>query len=490
LKKVLSSAFRSTTLRNSFWSTFEVLALPVLMLLVTPYFLRKMGAEVYGQWVLINSIIASLGVLNMGLGDAAIRFIARYKNVDRQRTIRIANTAYSFYLGLSVAGLLIAYSYLFLEKQFPLFFDERKNIFLSLLQVGVLLFGIRLIEQIVFSIYKGFERFDLFSKFSITSKTVLVLTNIVIVALGYSLFTILMFTVVTSFIFLLIEFLFLQKFLPGFSAIPKIDKSVFSEIIGFGVWSWIQTIIGILNYQLDKFVVAYLAGVTVLAYYSIGFTIGSQIFNVYVAFANWVFPKVSQIDDKERLRQLYMKAQFLIVVLSVVSISVFYLVKEPVLTLWLGDDIYNRSLIYINAYLIYSISTIVTIVPTFFTMGVGNMKLVTAVAFVSMLLTVTLMYFMFNAFDSLGIVYGRVLSGFLIIPIFIALFRPIVLRQPVNIYTLIEVLIPLLFSILIFFDNAAAIGIALVVFIPAVYYYIKRHPEFLSILKSTSGVRD
>lgn len=445
------------------------------MIVFTPFFLFRLGDEIYGQWVLINSLIASLGVLNLGLGEATIRFIAKYKSVDTLRTIKIANTTYSFYLGISISAIILLLSFFSLEERFSMFIPQDTNNFLYLLKLGLILFGIKLVEQIIFSIYKGFERFDLFSKNSVCSKTLLVLTNIFVVLLGYSLETILTYAIVTSFAFLIIEFFFLGIFLPGFSVIPKFDKSVFNEIISFGLWSWVQSIIGILGYQLDKFLVAYLAGVTVLAYYSIGFTIASQLFNVFAAGSNWIFPKVSRNElSLEKMEALYHRCQFILIAISSIAITIFYLVKDPFLKLWLGNESFTKALPYINSYCLYILFTTITIIPTFFTLGTSSMKIMTANSIFSLTVSGIAMYLMFQSFGPIGLVYGRTIAGFITIPVFLVLLYKLVLK--INIKNLlIELFIPASFAFVMIAGTKLSWIIAILTLSGVSLYYLNRY---------------
>lgn len=413
-----------------------------------------------------------MSILNLGLGDATIKFIAKYKVDDPVKTTKIANTSYGFYLLISMVGLFAAYTYLILEKNVPLFLGSDKNHFLDLLKLGVALFGIRLIEQIVFSIYKGFERFDLFSKVSVGSKTILVLTNIIVVYLGYSLSTILLFSILSSLAFLLLELVLLKKFLNGFSIFPKFDKEVFSEIMVFGLWSWVQSIIGILSYQMDKFLVAYFAGVSVLAYYSIGFTIATQVFNVFVAASNWVFPKVSGSTVSNDLIVLYKKLQSAGIFIMCISVTIFFLIKDPILEIWLGTNIYTKSLPYINAYFIFILFTSLSIIPSYFALGTGQIRLLIANSAFSIVLTGLCMYLMFQYYGPVGLVYGRIISGFITIPVFLFLFYRLVLSIPYK-YIAFELFLPAFFSALLFIQNTIVTVIALIISITILVYFVK-----------------
>lgn len=433
------------------------------MLLVTPYFLSRLGSENYGQWILINSIISSLGILNLGVGDATIRYISKYKATSPNKTSIVVQTTYSFYVFIAVTSLFIAITYLTFEANFALFFSIEANPIIELLKWGSILFGIRLIEQILFSIYKGFERFDLFSKASMLSKAILIFTNITVVYFGGSLVEILQYSCVTGFLFLLIQFKFLKRLLPFFSLLPNIDKPTLREILSFGLWSWGQSIIGILSYQMDKFIVGYLAGMSVLAYYSIGFMIGSQIFNVFVAASSWVFPKVSSNNSTSKeLWILYKKLQFPAIIIACIVISVFFLVKNPILELWLGEKIFRESGKFIDSYSLYILLTSITIIPAQFMLGTSNLKLLVLNSVVSILLSITFMFLGFKTFDSVGLVYGRIASAAISIPLFQILFYKALFKRGL-LQVALEILISSLFFVFIFIGNTQLLIFAIVV---------------------------
>lgn len=52
----------------------------------------------------VNSIIASIGIFNMGLGDAAIKFVSKYKSLnDTINLNRIVNSVFA----LSLISLIV-----------------------------------------------------------------------------------------------------------------------------------------------------------------------------------------------------------------------------------------------------------------------------------------------------------------------------------------------------------------------------------------------
>ena len=92
--------------KNSLWNTADVLVLPMLMLLVSPFFIKKLGPAEYGIWMIVNSIIISLGIVNIGAGDAAIKFISKYNALsDKENIKRIVASTFS--LNIVITAIII-----------------------------------------------------------------------------------------------------------------------------------------------------------------------------------------------------------------------------------------------------------------------------------------------------------------------------------------------------------------------------------------------
>lgn len=58
------------------WGAFALSAVTGLFL--SPFVVRQLGAESYGLWTIIGSLTGSLGLFDLGLRSAAVRFISRY----------------------------------------------------------------------------------------------------------------------------------------------------------------------------------------------------------------------------------------------------------------------------------------------------------------------------------------------------------------------------------------------------------------------------
>lgn len=91
-----TSAAGRSSLRNAFYGAAEYVAMPVTMLLATPFLLHRLGVASYGLWMLTTAAITSSSFISTGFGDAALKYAAAYRGQsDHKRledTLRVSLT--------------------------------------------------------------------------------------------------------------------------------------------------------------------------------------------------------------------------------------------------------------------------------------------------------------------------------------------------------------------------------------------------------------
>jgi len=82
------------------------------MFLTTPLILRYLGEELFGVWMTISSLVALLGILDLGVGNSLINVIAKaHGSNDREQTISVVRSA-------SAALIVIAFFYIVISFLF------------------------------------------------------------------------------------------------------------------------------------------------------------------------------------------------------------------------------------------------------------------------------------------------------------------------------------------------------------------------------------
>ena len=432
---------------NSIWNMADAVILPFIMLLITPYFIKKLGTNQYGIWMIVNSIIASIGIVNVGVGDAAIKFISKYRALENQKEInRIINTGFSLVVVLAILIILIGSAISFLAARINLFNLSGANITLASasIQLGSIVFAFKQVEQLLLSIFKGYERYDTGAGISIISKFFLLSAQVLTVVLGYKLVQIFLVSVFISILVVLGETIFVKGKFREASLIPSFNKSSVKEIFSFSTWSWAQSILSIIASHIDRFIVITFVGPTFLAYYALASTIGSQMHAIFTAGASWVFPKVSgKTERKEDINNLYYKMQFVIIVCGFTVITILILFENIIFRTWLGIETYTNSILLIKIFLYLAFFNMLSIIPYFFLLGSNLIRVSTFFMFVSVIFTIGFMMLGYNVLNVSGLAYGKLFSSIITIPIMLAFVHYKIIDK-INLLSGLKIYLPVL----------------------------------------------
>lgn len=453
-------------IKSIYWNSLDALVYPLLLLLATPVFVNKLGVELYGIWMFVNTIMASIGVFNAGLGDATIKFVSKYITKQKSDEVnKIIGATYSIYVALGFIVIAVSFVIAYLIKNFDLF-DITKNYktvsFYAILITGITL-TLKFIEQIFLSVFRGFDRYDVASKISILGKLLVVLINMALAYWDFSLIHILISTCLITFLFLIVEGILVYRF-SGFTAFfPAYEKKYINEVFSFGIWSWLQSIIGIIAGQIDKFVVISLSDIKTFAYYSIALTVFGQIHACFAASVSWLFALVSKkIYNNEKIQPLYNQIQFYFLIVVTISLVSFFLIKDPLILWWLGNETYDGSIGFINLFIAYNLIMAVSIIPTYFLNASGQIQLTTLFSLSTLISRIIFIPVFYYFLGSGGIVLGLLISGILITPWQISTFNKRVFENNDSVSGL-KLLIPIALFFLIYTqDNILIVLLVLV----------------------------
>ena len=144
LKQRLSKKIIRNVLYTGLGQTCSIL----LLIVITPYMVSKLGIEKYGIWVLIGAIINYVGLIDLGVGTAYVKYIAEYYiKKDYKEINRIVNTGILFYLILGVLILILILKFDFIITNFFKFSQEHKSDFLFVFYGVLIIFVLNSIDR-------------------------------------------------------------------------------------------------------------------------------------------------------------------------------------------------------------------------------------------------------------------------------------------------------------------------------------------------------
>ena len=365
---------------NSAWNVADVAVYPLVMVFSMRTFMAQLGEQQFGIWMWVNTIIASLSLVNIGFGDATVKFVAEYRSKHQlDKAAAVINTTLSVYAAMAVGLAIVCYAGAEVVEHFNFhrYFkieDKNKEISLLAFEIGSVTFCLRLVEQIILSALKGLERYDASARLSILSKSVVLGLNIYMVLHGYSLVQIFINGAIVTAMGLLIQFYWLKRLVPELSLRPHFRSPLLKQVGGYGLWAWLGSVLGVLGSQIDKYLVTALAGVSIFGYYSAAATMADRGLSVAAAGAGFLFPIISaRFAKQDPLLKMYYKVQTVMVAAGLLAGTAAILLQAPVFSFILKDK-YPPTAVFLHPFLIYFGVMTCTVVPYYFLVGSGIVR--------------------------------------------------------------------------------------------------------------------
>ena len=459
-------------LKNSVWTFLDLSLYPALMILATPLFTRQLGISEYGLWMLIGNITLALNFFNPGLAETNIRLISQFRaEQDDKRIEEIIRYNFSLATALTLLAMVIGWvlssTHFIRLFDHPTFTGDEDGILL----LGCVFAGLKFIEVSFISVFKGMERFDIAARLNILSKVSVLLVNVAMAMKGCSLVPILLSSVATISLVLLIELIVLYRFnrswinLPSFVLLVKERKRLMN-----GFWYWLQGCISLAGFLSDKMLVASLSNTVVFGYYSIASTVATQIHTIFLALGGFAFPRVSfKLAKQTDIMPMYFGARALIAVPGWLIITTLLLAGDAVFRLWLGEEIYAASIVYIKLYLAFEAVMLLIIVPFHFLNGTRHIQLNSLFEIIIRSMHLAGMFIGYHFFGINGVLPALIITSVINIPFQYHLFHKTLLPG-IHPAQSILVLLPAILICTLCYINYLPIQLALV----ALLFYLTK----------------
>lgn len=375
------------TLKNAIFG-FMGFAWPIIFaIFVTPVVVFRLGIENYGFFILLNTISSMLGLLDIGVGTAMVKYLAEYSGAgDRRGSERLIGTCNSFFLGTAAVGaaalLLIG-----LVARARLGANIESVTYFTCFGLAALIFLVNISAGVFFSVPTAVQRLDIGNKLGMLKLFLNSLTILVLLLSGFGLVSVLATTLAYDAVFVLVFWRTSRKLLPGVSFRLGWNRTEFRRSLKFGVVFFMSNWANTLLVQLDRLLIPFVLGPAQLTYYSLPGNVTTKIQGLNNSLAAVLFPMSSALQgsgDSERLKKMYVRA-FRLLTVAAAGLSVTVIVfSHDILLYWLNADFAAKSrniLVILTAtYFILSLSGPLNN----FLLGLGRVRLLAGFSFLMM----------------------------------------------------------------------------------------------------------
>jgi len=289
----------------------------------------------------------------------------------------------------------------------------------KILVVATLFIAVKFPEVLYQSIFKGYEHYNKSAIFNMANRLVALGIQIVLVYKGYSLLEIFTANLIINLVMVFLQGSMVYRGLENYKAVLFKGLPERKELYHFGFWTWLQTIIAIASYQMDRFLIAWFLGTATVTYYVIAATIANHLHMAFEAVVSWLLPKIARLKESMTdTRKYFISIRSFSVGFSLLVLLALYLVSEPLFILWLGPEKYEKMIIFFRLFMAFEALLILSIVPKLYLNGIKALSLITGLEFMykTAIIVAMLVFFSINR-TAEALIWGQIVALLIFMPV-------------------------------------------------------------------------
>lgn len=368
----------------------------IVGLIYTPYMLRMLGQSEYGLYSLAASIIAYLTVLDLGFGNAIIRYTAKFRAEGKQREQEeMFGMFFILYIGIGVIAM-IAGSVLSLnvENMFSRAMTDTE-VYRTRIMLWLMTFNLAFTfpMSIWGSIMSAYERFVFQRIVSIIRSVLNPVVMILLLVIGYKAIAMVVVTTIFNVATLLINWWYCKYRLTIKVRFAKFKWGFLKEVSIYSFWIFLNAIMDRIYWSTGQFVLGIYKGSVAIAIYAVAIQLESMYMMFSTAISGVFLPKVTSMVTNgvstEDMSDLFIRTGRIQYIIMAFILSAFIVFGKPFLLLWAGNA-------YCDAYYICLMFFIPLTVPLIQNLGIIILQARNSMRFRSLL-------YIFIALASLGL---------------------------------------------------------------------------------------
>lgn len=328
----------------------------VVGLIYTPYMLRMLGQSEYGLYSLASSIIAYLTVLDLGFGNAIVRYTAKFRAEGKQREQEeMFGMFLLLYIGIGLIALVIGSMLAWnVESMFSAKMTatevERTRIMLWLMTFNL---AFTFPMSLWGSIMTAYERFVFQRVVSILRGILNPVVMVLLLVMGHKAVAMVVVTTVFNVITLLVNWWYCRYRLSIRVRRGRFKWAFLKEVSIYSFWIFLNAIMDRIYWSTGQFVLGIYRGAAAIAVYAVAIQLQSMYMLFSTAISSVFLPKVTAMvtkeDNPKAISDLFVRTGRIQYIVMAFILSAFIVLGKQFIALWAGDgyeDAYVISLLF------------------------------------------------------------------------------------------------------------------------------------------------
>ncbi len=321
----------------------------ITALVAVPFTVRGLGTAQYGLLALTGSLTGYLGLMEMGLGTAIMRYLSYHRALNEGRPmIGVVKFGLRWFCGAgAVGGVFLWFAAPWLSSSVLHVSHHLLPTAITVMRLTGVNFFLGLVTSVGTAVPQSFLRYDISSLVNGVWGTVASAGPAIIVTMGYGLVAVVWFTVIVQAL-VLVAYAAVSYHL--FRSVDLKAGPPWQEIrrktLSFAGMTALNQIGYTVAQQTNRLVVGIAGGIAEAGYYQVPYVLASRVNSMLTTVAQVMFPTASGLlarKDYEGVRTLYLRTSRLFFLLNFSAAIGLCVLAYPLLEYWVRRDFASQG---------------------------------------------------------------------------------------------------------------------------------------------------
>lgn len=392
----------------------------IVTFVYTPIMLKLMGNEEFGLYSLVSSVISYLSVLDMGFGNAMIRFISKAQAKKEYGKEKEINGLFLIlYSAIGIITIFIGIALINnIQKLFPALTQDEIGKAKIIMEILILTIAISFPLSIFDSYVMACEKFKFLKILNLVKTISIPLTMLPLLFLGYKAIAMVVVTSIFNIMYHICTLLccFKKLNMKIYISKGKFNVELFKNIFNYSFFVFLGLIVDTVFNNTDQVILGSVCGTVAVSIYSVGTKIINMNTTVSTTLSGLFLPKITKmLEEKEadyKISNLFLKVSRIQIYLMVLISSGFIVYGKQFLNLWVGVG-------YEQTYYIILLIILPALIPLTQNIGISIIQAKnkhqfrSVVYFIIAIINVILTIPLAKRFEGIGAAIGTLIATFL-----------------------------------------------------------------------------
>jgi len=398
---------------NASWRLAATLVRVAVGLVSVPLFTRLLGMSQWGLLALFQAATSPLALLDMGLGAAAVKYVAEYTaRGENDRAVKVFHTTLLFNLVMGLVGaLLVAGAAPWLAHSLFAIPAAEAGRAVTGFRIMALSWLVGVLTASAASVLAAHQRYDASSRLATVAVVVTAGSGLLVAALGGDIVAVLAAQTAVSALLGLAYLAAARSLLPGIARKPRWDAESFRRSFGFGLWQGVAVGGAMLSGWGDRYILGAFFVPATVGFYSVVNLLYTQMYTLFLEMGEVLFPAVSHLEGQGDLagaRRLTLLVAWTLATGFGIAGSVLAVVGGDFVQLWISPEASRAAAPTLRLLCAAGILGMPAIALFYYLLGIGRTRWDAASALVVGLTVVGLDLLLVPRLGMIGLGFGLI----------------------------------------------------------------------------------